>query len=452
MMKYKLSIRMNAKLIAGLMAISAVALLSYLIVNMKYNVPLYEVLGWIWAIAIIIIMLNQADHIQAGGSVKRILYVRIVIGVVLAILMTIRFNSGIFDSDEGSLLTGSIGYFRQLFTGEDFFEPYSDANPVFKSALMNLFSFVGINSICIRIIYLYLWFLGYKLIEKVAFDVRNKEYKILTAFYAFMPWEILINSKVLREPMICMSLMLSLYFLWKWMKTAWFRYIVIAAIMPIFAIALHGGNIAMLGVIFATYTFWDCKRQRWRVPHFSWRLVPVIAILIVLPFSLQIVHALNIDRFSSINGISDLMRIQQDAIVYNGDASTFYAREFDLSSPIGIVLMLLYRSVYFWISPSPMFWTSPTHAIAFLADSCVWIAYFIYMIRNVFIKKTNKAGGLFIPIVLFFTLIYGVGTHTGGTAMRHRGQLLGLLVMCAVMNMKEDKYGNKEYAAIQHNI
>ena len=114
--------------------------------------------------------------------------------------------------------------------------------------------------------------------------------------------------------------------------------------------------------------------------------------------------------------------------------------DFDLSSPIQVVLMLLYRFVYFWISPSPRFWNSLGQAVSFFMDACVWVMFIGYMIRNACIKKTNRMGGVFILIIVFFTLVYGIGTHTGGTAMRHRGQLLGMLVMCAVLNKKKESF------------
>ncbi len=437
LIRYK-NIRLNTRATVGVLIFSACALLSYLFVNLAYDVPFYEALGWMWAVAILVIMCAQVTKIEADWQIKRLLYLHILISLVLIVYNTLRASEGDFMSDEAAFLPGSTGYFRASFTGEDYFNPYYNANSLYMDSLIGLFSFFGINSACIRMIFLYFWFLGYRLIEKMAYDITSREYVILSAFYSLMPWEIFVNSQILREPIICLFLMLSMFFLWKWMKTGVFQYIIIAFVLPIVSAAMHPGNLAMFAVVGVTYCFWDFKRQRWQILHFSWKKYLVVAILIAIPFMFEILQVLGYEKLIGIGGsITDILQSRQDNLIHNVGASTYYMREFDLSSPLGAIAMILYRSLYFWISPSPMFWKTPGHVISFLMDSCVWIAYFVYMIRNVCIRRTNRMGGVFIPVVFFFTVLYGLGTNTGGTAMRHRGQLLGILVMCAVLNNRK---------------
>ena len=96
--------------------------------------------------------------------------------------------------------------------------------------------------------------------------------------------------------------------------------------------------------------------------------------------------------------------------------------------------------IYFWISPTPRFWNSSVDIIGFLFDSVPMFFIFIQIFKNIRREKRYSKSLAGLYILLAYTIIYAWGTANAGTAMRHRDQFLGIMVMSVLVGAKGNEY------------
>ena len=105
----------------------------------------------------------------------------------------------------------------------------------------------------------------------------------------------------------------------------------------------------------------------------------------------------------------------------------------------------IYRMLYFWISPTPRFWTSVMDIAGFFMDTIPWMAVFYWLLKNR--KKSNPQSKAIWFVLLVYTITYGWGTQNAGTAMRHRDLLLGIVVMAVLIALKSGRCRGGYYFA-----
>ncbi len=92
---------------------------------------------------------------------------------------------------------------------------------------------------------------------------------------------------------------------------------------------------------------------------------------------------------------------------------------------------------YFWIAPLQGFWSLPLDVIGFLFDSVLMAFLILWILQCVRKNKRHSKSLAGLYIVMVYTVIYALGTVNAGTAMRHRDQLLGIMVMAVLADMGE---------------
>ncbi|MCM1325850.1 MAG: hypothetical protein NC094_07560 [Bacteroidales bacterium] len=103
----------------------------------------------------------------------------------------------------------------------------------------------------------------------------------------------------------------------------------------------------------------------------------------------------------------------------------------------------IYRMFSFWCSPLPAFWSSVLDVFCFAVDVMPWLILNMWMLHEKHGRKCHQATAG-ILVTLLYTFVYGWATNNAGTAMRHRGQLIGVVVMTILIGMQEVKHRQKE--------
>lgn len=427
----ELRFRINKNIATLILMLVSLAVITGVFVNIKEDLELSKITGLMWTLTILMVVLIQIHSIRASQKIKEIIALGYFARLGISVFQ--EYGSGslhvfISNSDQRQFLGQAYELFHSSF-GIDYSADTYQHMAIFIS---ELFHVMGADQLAARSVNIYAWFLGCLIICGVAGYLKGKKHFWLITMYALLPWDLMLSTHLLREPIKQLFLMLSLYFLLRWMENGRFREIIISVVMTIPALWMHTGDVAMWGVIFLVYVFWVPKTQRWRKLNVSWKHLLLIAAILALPIMYDAFVTVFPGKFSGTFSISYFLKMIS---VYT-EGRTTYVPNVTITTIPKFLFWTVYRMFYFWVSPTPRYWSSVGDIIAFALDTIPWMMLFMYMIkmykRGMLSEKTKIA----IPIFLVFTFIYAWGTLNGGTAMRHRGHLLGMFIMLAMMEKK----------------
>lgn len=423
-----MTIKINKKYAILILMLVSLAVITGVFVNIQEDLELSKITGLMWTMTILMVVLMQLYSIKASKEIKEIIALGYFVRLGLSVFQ--EYGSGslhtfISNSDQYQFLKQAYELFQSSF-GMDY---SADSYQHMAIYISKVFHVMGADQLAVRSVNIYAWFLGCLIICRVAGYLKGKKHFWLIAMYVLLPWDLMLSTHLLREPIKQLFLMLSLYFLLRWTENGRVREIIISVAMTIPALWMHTGDVAMWGVIFLVYVFWNPKAQRWRKMNISWKHLLLIAAIIALPALYEVFVAIFPGKFSGTFSISHFF---SKISVYT-EGRTTYVPNVTITSIPQFLFWSVYRMFYFWVSPTPRYWSSAGDMIAFAFDTIPWMMLFVYMIkmykRGMLSEKTKIA----IPIFLVFTFIYAWGTLNGGTAMRHRGHILGLFIMLALM-------------------
>lgn len=417
----------NLKNIEVIMCISVVCSISCLLAGNKVDCFMENLLEVLWLLVITMIVAIQLGTVSASRQIKYLVIIGYTLRIVMAILQT--YYSSLLpgfmtEDDQGKFIRISNAYYNGDFSA------YSTNFPIL---LYKLFYITGTGELQIRILFVYLWFLGFILIQKMAGSLNGKRHWFLILFYSMLPWTLYISTAIFREPIKMYSLMLSLFFLRKWMQDGKEINVILSVVSSIPALWLHNGDVAILIVVFMTTMLWDIKKQKWNLTGLNGKKLIIIAGIVFLP----IIYNLYVKVFPGYFKGSFSVDYLMSRIVYT-EARTNYVPPTKPRTIPEFLLWTPYRMFYFWASPTPRFWSSSGDVILFFTDSIPWIVFFVYLLKGIKQKHFDEGAKIAILIFLSFTFIYAWGTRNAGTALRHRDHLLGLFVMTGLMERKNN--------------
>ena len=392
---------------------------------------IYRLTDVLWTTVILTIVAIQYGTLSISEKTKPIIWFGLllrIIGIYAQTYLRSHLPDFIVNDDQIDFLKSAYGYYHHEAGVK-----YVTNLPI----LMNrLFYVMGASEYVIRLVFVYAWFAGVILLVKVARKLSGNRHQLLVAFYSLMPWNLYISTGIFREPLKQFFLMLSIYFLWKWMcdgKVYNYIYSILGAVP---ALWLHSGEVWILGVIACTYLLWDVKKQSWRKPRPNRYMLLAIIGVCLIPTFYNVFVFMFPGKFSGTFSIENLL----GQVVYTSARTNYVpAESLTVDTPGKFVYWTLYRMLYLWISPSPRFWNSPIDVVMFMMDVIPWVLFFILFTKACCTHKLDDKAKVAFIIVLFFSFIYAWGTRNAGTAMRHRDHVIGIMVMCALMRRKEDE-------------
>lgn len=393
----------------------------------------------LWLVAVTVAVAVQLMAVDASRQIKQLVIAGYLLRIVVAILQTYYpylLPAFMTEGDESKFLEISTAYY---------YGDFSEYSTNFPIVLCKLFYITGTGEFPSRILFVYLWFWGFILLQKMVGCLKGKRHWFLILFYSLLPWALYMSTTILRESIKMYSLMLSLFFLRKWMLEGKNRNIILAVVSSVPALWLHNGDVAIVAVIFLTAMLWDTKRQKWDLTRFNWKKLMIVAAIAGFPIIYNVFVALFPGKFNgafSLDYLINTISLTEGRTTYVPLAA---------SAPTDIWEFLWwtpYRMIYFWVSPTPSFWLSAGDVVAFMADTIPWAIFFMYMLRAIRRKRLGEEAKIAILIFLSFTFIYAWGTSNAGTALRHRDHLLGLFVMAGLME-KGNNMGNERKTMCQ---
>lgn len=247
--------------------------------------------------------------------------------------------------------------------------------------------------------------------------LKDKNTILMIFLWLFMPIPFLMGYALIREGSMYYLIVLGVYHFLKWFEKYNPIYIVLT-ILPIYIASLyHEGALYILPAMIYAFLFYDKKKEKinFNFTNIMFLIVAVIGAIIIV--------TQNADSFIDKTNAE------------TGGGSTYLAA-LEINNPIEFIMYAPIKGFYLLYSPMPWLIRGGLDILTFVFDTCLW-GYATYNILRNFRKIDTKYKMLFLAIFVA-GMVYGMGTHNTGTAMRHRNKFMSLMLI-SYIGVK-DKY------------
>ena len=247
--------------------------------------------------------------------------------------------------------------------------------------------------------------------------IKDKNTILMIFFWLFMPIPFLMGYALIREGSMYYLIVLGVYHFLKWFEKYNPIYIVLT-ILPIYIASLyHEGALYILPAMIYAFLFYDKKKEKinFNFTNIMFLIVAVIGAIII------------------VNQNADSFIDKTNAETVGGST---YLAALEINNPIEFIMYAPIKGFYLLYSPMPWLIRGGLDILTFVFDTCLW-GYATYNILRNFRKIDTKYKMLFLAIFVA-GMVYGMGTHNTGTAMRHRNKFMSLMLI-SYIGVK-DKY------------
>lgn len=258
-------------------------------------------------------------------------------------------------------------------------------------------------------------------------EVPKNIQMILVAVMSFFPHSLIFSAILLRESIISLIVVCSLYFFIKWYKYKGNHNIAASVILIILGGMFHTGVIGILvGYIFA-FIFYR---------HDSGKLQ--LTIKSAVPFTIIATGGLYLLMFPEIFSTLPLFnKFEQELSndknlydVFNSErGESAYLTNLEINNFLQMIIFAPVKILYFIGSPMPWTLRNVSDLISFFLDSIFYLFSAFVFIKNFDTLKRNPLLLILLISLVSGWLIFGLGISNAGTALRHRFKLFYLIII-----------------------
>ena len=355
----------------------------------------------------------------------------IIIGTILRISVIAIYLSGVkipeSQGDAKNFLYEGLVYFRYLFYSGDHIKtinPYSNLiglTMVYSGENVGFALFL--NTLC----YIMISATIYEIIKLITSNNKKVALRAVIII-TFFPMDILYSAVLLREQFIILFLVLSFWFLIRFIKNGIFFEFLISVGLHLMAMIFHSGILFLLIVHLYTLLFFKKKKRQSRL---KWKKVLKFGVLGIILFKI-LGH---FKKFAFLTKMFDINYLNHILIgrflVGTGAGRTVYLTSFIPSNIFIFAIYLPIRMIYFLFSPFPWMMGNVSDVIVFV-DGFIYLILVVRAVRRLeFLEE--KIRKTILLYFIAFTLVFSIGTTNYGTAMRHRHKILWLIAIVAVL-------------------
>lgn len=312
-----------------------------------------------------------------------------------------------------------------------------------------IFQVTGINQYAAQYANILCWGIGAILLQKSCrkLEIRGWYRNSALGVMAWLPANIWISSVLYRDTFVMLFLFLSFYWLLCWMNDEKNFWLVGSVLSVLFATWLHGGSIIALCPIVMTVMFYRKQEKRFCITKKN--VIQTLGLcgamigLLLIPQVRQVVLA-KIPSMEGglINGLNRWLAAKYD---YSEGAGSNYMEGRYVTGYFDLLVFTIQKIYYHMFSPVPHMWRGVTDAAAFFGSSAIiYLLTSIIWIASYFYKKVD-AYRFVLFVENFVTIgIYAWGNVNGGTAVRHREKILGMMLLLTMYSLKIILQGRKE--------
>lgn len=268
----------------------------------------------------------------------------------------------------------------------------------------------------------------YRMIKRNIY-YQEENIKKIMLIYSFSVFTIFLNIAFLREGILVFCGTLYIYYYLEYRKRKKYLLLGVGIFFLLISTYLHSGMI-FLGTI-PLYEFYRKSKGMHKVIALG--IVGVILIVGVSAIKdMSYFRGRNLEEM--VKGTKAALTGKLPGSIYISKVTSI--KDFILTSPV--------RYFYFLFSPTPNFWRGSMDIFAFFANSSIYIYLIGSSLKNYLkikrrIKRRDRVFIESLMIGMFVTtFVYGMGTTTAGTAIRHRDKILPVLLItyCIIIDKK----------------
>ena len=249
---------------------------------------------------------------------------------------------------------------------------------------------------------------------------------------AFLPYTIIVSNSILRESLYFAFISASFISYIHYIQMRRQKYIYLAILLLIPVLILHIGYFPIAAVyLVEMLTHETIKTKR----GFLNKIIIILGFIVFVFFASQLNSVGYLTEGNGIIGIiNKIMGANSDEVM--GTAGSRYLAELKITSITSFVLYSPLKWCYFMFSPLPNNWRGIEDALAFICDGFIHLACIWITIRSIQKQKHNCLEGRHDSIirimrtglwsVILCGFVFGLGTSTAGTAIRHRDAMIGI--------------------------
>lgn len=320
---------------------------------------------------------------------------------------------------------------EQYYYGD--FAEYSTWYPYI---LNGFYQITGLSRLAVQYVNVLFWIFSMMIMQNVCRLLNIKgNYRICAlVLLGFLPNYLFLTSILLRESMISFFLFCSFYYLLKWMKLGKLRYMVAAFLVPVPAIILHSGSIAVWAAYGIVFAFYDYEIEKFHLMKKSIWIFCLGIGGITLCFFNQTTRALLLAyipqrQASILEYANHILSIKRTSL-----GGSDYLADVEITGYMSLFLCTLQRTYYFLFAPMPSDWRGINDIMAFFMNSFFYlIAIYTALSKKILYRKPLSPYTIAMLLTILCTAgLFAWGVHNAGTAMRHRDKIIGIAVVLFV--------------------
>ncbi|MBP5208076.1 MAG: hypothetical protein J6330_06435 [Clostridia bacterium] len=330
-------------------------------------------------------------------------------------------------------LSGDAGGFWRTavqYYGGDFDRVYT----TFPYVLNFEFHIFGKNVLCCCLTNIVLSMLMVLLVIKVLnkFNIYGNGRFFATFISALLVYGIQVSNSILRESIYFAFVTASFYMYIEYIGSKRQSRLYLALLFMIPVLILHIGYFPIAAVyIFDVFTREKVRTNR----EFANRAIIILVFVVFVVFASRLSSTDYVTKGRGVEGIiSRIVGANSDEFM--GEAGSRYLAGLKITSIPTFLLYSPIKFIYYMFSPLPTNWRGLTDILAFLLDGCVHLACLLMSVKCLNkLKRENSDGRHDADIrilrvgfwsVVLCGFVFGLGTATAGTAIRHRDVMIGV--------------------------
>ncbi|MDB0579467.1 hypothetical protein [Salinicoccus roseus] len=252
---------------------------------------------------------------------------------------------------------------------------------------------------------------------------------ILVGFMCFFPHSLIFSSILLRESVISLLVVLSLYCFIRWFTYKERLAAFMSVVLLLLAASFHSAIIGVLiGYLFG-FIFYRHDKQAFRFTVTS--VVPFGLFALIMTYILVFPGVvMGLPLFNKFQQVLDNNETLYGAVTASrGD--TAYLTGLEVSNLLEVALFSPIKVLYFIASPMPWNVRNLEDAISFFLDGAFYLLMVVMFVRNFGQIRRRPLVAILVLSVLAGWLIFGLGISNAGTALRHRFKFFYIIIIAA---------------------
>lgn len=246
-----------------------------------------------------------------------------------------------------------------------------------------------------------------------------------TLIFAFFPQGLLLSPILLRDQIVALGIVYTLYYMVRWTeeKSGW--YMTLAYLGYFVSTMFHSGLAVGIIVLLVYFSFYSHETRR--MDFESTKVQRLIFQVLIVGF---IVYSFQDVLFAKFTHVSENGQLFSGMSYDRGGSA--YLNGLTVTGPADMILYSPIRTIYFLFSPFPWQWSSVMNILIFFLDAIFYFIACFAIVRSFKLIRQHPFGSVLFFFFLLFALnavIFGLGTGNVGTAIRHRYKLFPMLLI-----------------------